>query len=87
MLSYEIYAKFKNTYFKEQIRTTASSSSSFKLDLVDLTVFSDLNLRLTKFKPFTTLCIFHVPAVTLFLSYVIKFENDGTFFFQTFSKN
>ena len=68
---------------------TASSSSSFKLDLVDLTVFPDLNLRLAKIKSFTTVCIspnFHVSAVTLFLSYVINFENDGTLFFHSFSK-
>ena len=50
MFSYEIYEIFKNIYFEEHLRTTASSSSSFKLDLVDLTVFPDLNLRLTKFK-------------------------------------
>ena len=35
---------------------TVSSSSSFKLDLEDLTVFPDLNLRLAKIKPFTTVC-------------------------------
>ena len=89
MFSYEIYEIFKNTFFEEHLRMTASGSSSFKLDLIDLTVSSDLNLRLTKFKPFTTLCIssnisrscshafsflcYQVPAVTLFLSYVIKF--------------
>ena len=57
VFSYEIYEIFKNTYFEDNLRTTASSSSSFKLDLVDLTVFPDLNLRLAKIKSFTTVCI------------------------------
>ena len=57
MFSYEIYEKFENIYFEEQIRTTDSSSSSFKLDLVDLTVFLDLNFRLAKVKPFTSVSI------------------------------
>ena len=46
VFSHEIYEIFKNTYFEEHLRTTASSSSSLKLDLVDLTIFPDLNLRL-----------------------------------------
>ena len=56
MFSYKIYEVFKN-YFEEHLRTTVSSSSSFKLDLVDLIVFPDLNLRLAKIKSFTTVCI------------------------------
>ena len=54
MFSYEICEIFKNTFFDEHLRTTAFSSSSFKLDLEDLTVFQDLNLRLAKIKLFTT---------------------------------
>ena len=47
-----------NTYFEEHLQTTAFSSSSFKLDLVDLTVFPDSNLRLAKInKPLTTVCV------------------------------
>ena len=38
----------QHAYFEEKKRTTAFSFSSFKLDLVDLTVFPNLNLRLTK---------------------------------------
>ena len=38
-------------------KVTVSSSSSFKLNLVVLTVFPHLNLRLEKIKPFTTVCI------------------------------
>ena len=40
----------------EHLQTTAFSFS-FKLDLVDLTVFPDLNSKLAKIKPFTTVCI------------------------------
>ena len=47
MFSYEICKMFKNTYFEEHLRMTAFSSSSFKLDLVDLSVFLDSNLRLS----------------------------------------
>ena len=54
MFSYEIDEIFKNTYFEGHLRATAFSSSSFKLDLIDLTVFPDLNLRLAKIKSFTT---------------------------------
>ena len=58
MLSCEICEIFKNTYFEEHLPTTAFSSSSFKLDLVDLTVFPDSNLRLAKInKPLTTVCV------------------------------
>ena len=58
MLSYEVYEIFKNTYFEEHLQTSASSySPSFKLDLVDLTVFLDLNLRLEKIKSFAAVCI------------------------------
>ena len=58
MLSCEICEIFKNTYFEEHLPTTAFSSSSFKLDLVDLTVFLDSNLRLAKInKPLTTVCV------------------------------
>ena len=58
MFSYEICKSFKNTYFEEHLQTTAFSSSSFKLDLVDLTVFPDSNLRLAKInKPLTTVCV------------------------------
>ena len=45
-----IYEIFKDIYFEEHLQTTAFSSSSFKLDLVHLTVFPD-------FKPFATVCI------------------------------
>ena len=58
MFSYEICEIFKNTYFEEHLRTTAFSSSSFKLNLLDLTVFQDLNLRLVKIKPFTYVCAY-----------------------------
>ena len=55
MFSYEICEVFENTYFEEHLRITAFTSSSFKLDLVDLTVFPDSNLRLAKInKPLTT---------------------------------
>ena len=58
MLSCEICEIFKNTYFEEHLPTTAFSSSSFKLDLVDLTVFPDSNLRLAKInKPLTPVCV------------------------------
>ena len=57
VFSYEICEIFNNTYFEEHLQTTAFSSSSFKLDLVDLTAFPDLNLRQAKIKPFTTVCI------------------------------
>ena len=58
MLSCEICEIFKNTYFEEHLPTTAFSSSSFKLDLVDLTVFPNSNLRLAKInKPLTTVCL------------------------------
>ena len=57
MFSYKIYEICKNTYFEEHLRATASSFSSFKLDLVDLTVFPDLDLRLVKIKYFTTVYI------------------------------
>ena len=47
-----------NTYFEEHLQTTAFSSSSFKIDLVDLTVFPDSNLRLAKIKkPLTTVWV------------------------------
>ena len=36
-----------NTYFEQYLGKTAFSSSSFKLGLADVTVFSDLNLALT----------------------------------------
>ena len=57
MFSNEICEISKNIYFEEHLRTTAFISSSFKLDLVDLTVFRDLNLTLAKIKPFTKVCI------------------------------
>ena len=57
MLSYEIPEIFENTYFEEHLRTTPFSSS-IKLDSVDLTIFSDLNLRLAKInKSLTTGCV------------------------------
>ena len=57
-ISFEICEIFKNTSFEEHLRTTAFSSSSFKLDLADLTVFPDSNLRLDKIdKPLTTVCV------------------------------
>ena len=34
MFSYEICEIFKDTYFEEYLQTAASSSSSFKLDLL-----------------------------------------------------
>ena len=86
--SYEIYETFKNTHFEEHLQTDATSSSSlFKLDLVDLTVFPDLMLRL-KFQPFTTVYQnFQISAVTLLLSYVIRFQNYITLFFRSFPVN
>ena len=57
MFSDEICEIFKSNYFEEYLRMTAFSFSSFKLDLVDLTIFPDLNLRMAKIKPFTTVCI------------------------------
>ena len=58
MFSYEICKIFKNTYFEEHLPTTAFNSFSFKIDLVDLTVFPDSNLRLAKInKPLTTVCV------------------------------
>ena len=80
MLSYEICEIFKSTYFEEYLRTPAFSSPSFKLDLVDLTVFPDLNLKynidlkLSLFLRQYVYQIFHFTAATLLLSYVIKFE-------------
>ena len=70
---------FKNTYFEDHLWITAFSSS-FKLDLVDLTVFSDLNLRLAKTKPFTTVCISKFSTATFLLYYVIMFKNYQTLF-------
>ena len=68
---------------------SSSSFSSFKLDLVDLNVFPDLDLRLAKIKPFREVCIskFSVSVATLLLSYVIKFENYQILFFHSFSMN
>ena len=58
MFSCEICKILKNSYFEEHLWTTAFSSSYFKLDLVDLTVFSDSNLRLAKInKSLTTWCV------------------------------
>ena len=45
-----IYEIFKDIYFEEHLQTTAFRSSSFKLDLVRLTVFPD-------FQPFATVCM------------------------------
>ena len=70
MFSYEICEIFKNTFFDEHLRTTAFSSSSFKLDLEDLTVFQDLNLRFAKIKLFTT----------VFLSNFSSFCSDASSF-------
>ena len=48
----------KKNYFEEDLQTTVFCSSSFKLDLVDLTVFPNSNLRLAKInKPLTTVCV------------------------------
>ena len=85
MFSHEIYGKFKNTCFEGQICTTASSSSSFKLDLADLPVFSDLNLRPAKVKSFRS--VFISSKFSRFCSHVIEFENDVTLFFCSFLKN
>ena len=59
MFSYEICSlKFlKTPSLKNICKQLPSSSSSFKLDLVDLTVFPDLNMRLAKIKPFRGVCI------------------------------
>ena len=70
VFSYKICEIFKYTFFDEHLRTTAFSSSSFKLDLEDLTVFQDLNLRLAKIKPFTT----------VFLSKFSSFCSDASSF-------
>ena len=52
------FAKFLRTPILKNIyKRLTSSSSSFKLDLVHLTVFPDLNLRLAKIKPFGAVCI------------------------------
>ena len=85
VFSYGIGRISKNIYFEEHLRMTAFSSSSFKLDLVDLTVFPDSNLRLAKInKPLTTYAYqnFHVSAVTPLLSHVIKLKNYRTLFFS-----
>ena len=76
MFSYEICEIFKNTYFEEHLRMTAFSSSSFKLDLVDLTVFPDSNLRLKLINLLQQYAYqnFHVSAVTPLLSHVIKLK-------------
>ena len=52
-------AKFKKkNYFEEDLQTTVFCSSSFNLDLVDLTVFPNSNFRLAKInKPLTTVCV------------------------------
>ena len=65
-----------------------SGSSSFKLNLVDLNVLPDLNLRLAKLSLLQQSVYqnLHVAAVTLFLSYVAKFENYGTLFFVHFQR-
>ena len=72
------------------MRATAfSSSSSFKLlDLIDLTIFPDSNLKLGKIKPFTTVCIthFHVSAVPLFLSYLSSSKITELCFFIHFQR-
>ena len=82
MFSFEICENLKNSYFEEHPRTAAFSSSSFKLDLVDLAVFSDLNLRLAKINLFTTYVnqSFQVSAVPLLLSYIIKLITEFCFF-------
>ena len=56
MFPYEICEIFKNIYFEEYLRTTAFSSSSFKLDLVDWTVFPDSDLIQIN-KPLTAVCV------------------------------
>ena len=57
-LSYRL-GKFRTSYAIgfAICKATGSSFSSFKLLLVDLTVFPNLNLRLGKIKLFTTVCI------------------------------
>ena len=82
----EICEIFRNTYFEEHMRATAFSSSSFKLlDLIDLTIFPDLNLKLGKIKPFATVCItkfsrFCSPASSL-LSYQVRKLRNFVFSF------
>ena len=82
----EICEIFKNTYFEEHMRASAFSSSSFKLlDLIDLTIFPDLNLKLGKIKPFATVCItkfsrFSSPASSL-LSYQVRKLRNFVFSF------
>ena len=69
----EIFQIFRNTY-------------SFILELVDLTVFLVLNLRLAKIKPYATICISEFSRFfrhTSFLCYQVR--NYGTLFFHTFS--
>ena len=70
VFSYENCEIFKNTFFDEHLRTTAFSSPFFKLDLEDLTVFQDSNLRLPKIKPFAT----------VFLSKFSSFRSDASSF-------
>ena len=71
MLSYKICEIFRSTYFEEHLQKTAFSSSSYKLDLVDLTVFPDSPLRLAKInKPLTTVC---VSKFSRFCSYASSF--------------
>ena len=70
-------------------KVNVSSSSSFKLDLVVLTVFPDLNLRLEKIKPFTTVCISKLSRfcshASSFLSYQVCILWDSVF--HSFSLN
>ena len=66
----------------KHLQRSASSSSSLKLDLVELTVFPDLNLGLAKMNIFTAVCILNFSRFCghTFLSYVTKFEFELCFF-------
>ena len=58
---------------------------SFKLELVDLTIFPDLNLRLAKIKPYTTTRTSKVSEVTLRLSHKLSSSKIKDFFSYIFN--
>ena len=75
MFSYEICKIFKNNYFEEHLRTTTFCSSSFKLDLVDLTVFPNSNLRLVKInKSLTTVWVSNFSRLCSHASSFLRYQ-------------